>query len=227
MDDFTISGNSYSLNPTEKNLIAKYPPDKKEDWTESRFKSLKDNIKDNLIFQQFDRCAYCRKIIETDGYYEPIEHLVPKSLKPRWMFEPKNLVLTCNRCNNLKNDEQTLIDEFNESENFPEDSKAFKIINPHFDQWSHHLKYEDDIFLVAVTDSKGEETIRICKLDKFHIITNRAKELKLGNKIPLQRALNRLGELNKNSETAKELNAELLNAIEHFVQRMEDIKGYN
>lgn len=227
MDNYTLENKTYVFTKSESTLLESYVLDSFELWTKNRYNKLKLNIKKKLIFDQLDRCGYCRNLIETDAYYEPIEHIVAKSLKPKWMFEPRNLILTCNRCNNLKCDEETLTEDYVDAEDFPTVSEAFKIFNPHFDKWSEHLKYEDEIFLVPIPETKGEETIKICKLNKFQIITNRAKDLKLGNKKPLQKTLFRLQELTNRSETSEELKTELFNAIFHFSDRVKDNPQFN
>jgi hypothetical protein len=221
--NYSLIGNSYELTEEEISLVLNHPPSNAEDWNDAKYKSLKINLKNYTVLAQLDRCAYCRKILEADAYYEPIEHVVAKTIKPNWLLTPKNLIVTCDRCNNLKSNQQTLSDGWIDAVDFPNDTNAFKIFNPHFDSWEEHLKFENDIFLVPVENSKGANTIAICKLFKYHIIVNRAKELKLGHKEPLGRMIHRLVSIDKNSNSYQEIMIEITNAMEHFKNRVQDI----
>ncbi len=227
MPNYTLLNHSYQLTQAEVTLLLNYPPARKEQWVLKRYELLKQNIKANLILGQHDRCAYCRKIVEAAAKYEPLEHIVAKSIKVTWMFAPQNIIVTCDSCNNLKGDDQTLAPAFQNAVELPQVSDAYVIFNPHFDEWSHHLRYEDDIFLVAVPNSKGSDTIRICKLYRFNIVVNRAKELKVGQQNPAKRALQRLKGMDKNSADYIQLRNELFNAMDHFIARMDDNPLFN
>lgn len=220
--NYTLLDNAYQPSAAEILCLQNHPPMHVDDWNNSRLNSYKTRLKTHTILKQLDRCAYCRKLIEADGYYEPIEHIVPKTLKPKWIFNVKNLIITCDRCNNLKSDTQTLADPFVTMEEFPEVANAFKIFNPHFENWEDHFKFENDIFLVPIPNSKGATTIKICKLYKYQIILNRAKELKLGQKGPMSLLIHRIRELDKNSDTYDEILTEITEALDHFNARVSD-----
>lgn len=222
MPNYTLRNIIQNLNAGEQLIVVTHPPVVKEQWSEARYEPIKQRIKHDLMLGQHDRCAYCRKIIEADGKYEPLEHIVAKSLKPVWMFEPKNLIVTCDSCNNLKGTDETLTAAYTNSAVLPVISDAYIIFNPHYDVWDEHLRYEDDIFLVAVPDSKGEDTIRICKLFRYNVIVNKAKELKLQQKVPARRALQRLKKMDKDSQEYAQLSTELINAMDHYLERLND-----
>lgn len=227
MDNYTLQGNTYQPDANDQEVLRDFPPTVKEDWSQSRYTDYKAKLKRHYYFGQRDRCAYCRNRIEAEAYYEPLDHIVAKSEKPEWLLEPQNLVVTCDRCNNRKSTSAVLSEEYQDVDEYPEESEAFIIFNPHFDQWEDHLQYEDDIFLVAVPDSKGEETISTCRLDLEHIIINRAKHLRLGQKDPLSRVFHRLQNLDQNSETYTRLKDQLNGAFQHFYQRIQDMEGFN
>lgn len=227
MSNYTLLNIINTLDTNELNIIQIHPPTVKEDWSKSQYEVIKQRIKKELYSNQFDRCAYCRKVIEADAKYEPLEHIVAKSIKPRWMLNPKNLIITCDSCNNLKGDTPTLIAAFENVENLPEMSEAYVIFNPHYDNWQDHLAYEDDIFIVPIPDSKGSETIRICKLDRYNTIINRAKEIKIGQKEPSIRILHRLQNINSGSPEADRIRIELYAAMNHFIDRVSDNPNYN
>lgn len=227
MPNYTLRNTIQNLSAAEQQIVATHPPTKKEQWSESRYEVIKQRVKHDLMLGQHDRCAYCRKIIEADGKYEPLEHIVAKSIKPAWMFEPKNLIVTCDSCNNLKGDDETLTAAYTNSAILPTVSNAYTIFNPHYDAWNEHLQYEDDIFLVAVPNSKGESTIKICKLFRYNVIVNRAKELKLHQKVPARRALQRLRKMDKNSPAYLQLRDELYNAMDHYLERLNDNPNFD
>jgi uncharacterized protein (TIGR02646 family) len=222
MSDYTLKNLIPELNAVEDAIIAANPLTDKKQWTNGTYNSIKLRIKEELYFNQYDRCAYCRRVIEADAKYEPMDHIVAKSIKPEWMFEPHNLVVTCDSCNNLKNDDPTLTTAHINDNNFPQTSDSFLVFNPHFDTWSEHLRYEDDIFLVGVPNSKGADTIRICKLYRYNIIINRAKELKLEQKTPTERAIQRFGNMQPSNPDYQLMRDQLLLAMSHFLQRMQN-----
>lgn len=141
------------------------------------YQKFKTHLKNHHYHNQNRKCAYCRKDLEIDADYDHIDHIVNQKSKGNWIFYPKNLVVTCHPCNMRKNADPTL-DDYSRKR-FPSFSKAFLIFNPHFDTWSDHFYLEDGIFLRAQPNSKGLETIKVCKLNRYQVILNFAKELRL------------------------------------------------
>lgn len=226
MSNYTLLNIINVLDANELNIIQIHPPTVKEDWSKSQYEVIKQRIKRELYLNQFDRCAYCRKVIEADAKYEPLEHIVAKSIKPQWMLHPKNLIVTCDSCNNLKGEVPTLFAAYENDENLPEISAAYVIFNPHYDNWQDHLTYEDDIFIVPIPNSKGSETIRICKLDRYNTIINRAKEIKIGQKEPSKRIVHRLQNIDSASPEADKIRTTLYEAMDHFLERVDDNPNY-
>ena len=222
MSDFTLINKISGLSEEEQKTLIDNPFTAKEAWLINTYEPIKQRIKKELILEQLDRCAYCRKIIESDGKYEPLEHIVAKSIKVCWMFEPKNLVVTCDSCNNLKGKDRTLQQAFDNSIEYPTTSDAFIIFHPHYDTWSDHLAFEDDIFIVPIENSKGSNTIRICKLFRYNIILNRAKELKLDQKSQAKKTLYRLQKAEIHSQEYLENKENLILAMDHFLDRMQN-----
>jgi hypothetical protein len=180
--DFDYKINSpYEPTKEEDLIIYRNPPTSLDDWTKGNYSNFKSNLKKDHLRKQNDRCAYCRNFVETDGNYEPLEHIVAKSIKPTWMLKVKNLIVTCDPCNNLKNDYQTLTIEHENDIDFPESEDSFIIFNPHHERWSDHFVIEDDIFLVAKENTKGADTIRICKLYRYNIPINNTKLIRMSH----------------------------------------------
>lgn len=229
MDNYTLHNKIGGLSAAELAIKAAQPPTVKEDWTKKDYyyNPIKQRVKAELYVGQFDKCAFCRKVLEADGKYEPLEHIVAKSAKPKWMLEPKNLLLLCDSCNNLKGTANTLHDDYEGVQDLPELSEAYIVYNPHYDTWNEHLSIEDELFIVAVPDSKGAETIRAYELYRYNVIVNKAKEKKLGQKNPAQKVLHKFANMDKNNPLAQQLSEGYIRAITHFVERMNDIEGYN
>ncbi len=227
MLDYTLHDNAYTLTAEEEVLLQTHPPISKDDWRKERYEPYKQNVKAHLVINQYDRCAYCRKKLEADGKYEPLDHMVPQSIQETWILKVKNLILTCDSCNNLKKKEQTLAPGYVNAVDLPNVSAAYIIFNPHHDRWSDHLNYENDLFIAAVPNSKGKETIRICRLYRYNVIINRAKELQIGQKDPAKRVMHRLGNLNIADPDYQHLKAQFLTAVDHFLNRVEDNPSFN
>lgn len=217
--EYTLVDLSYQPNEAENQLLLENPPLEKEDWSKSIYNSVKGEIKKSLYRNQHGRCAYCRKELEIRGRYEHIDHIVPKNSKPKWLLEPKNLVLSCPSCNGDKRATETLNDDFLSLEGFPNTTDAFKIINPHYDIWQEHLMFEDDIFIVPLPNSKGKRTIEICHLYRFQVIVNRARELKLSQKKPIEKVLHRLS---NNIGMSNEHKEELFQVINEYKNIMNE-----
>ena len=218
--DFYIN-EPYSFTEDDELIVKSHIPEKADDWGNSHYENVKQKIKRDHLLKQNDRCAYCRKYIEPDGKYEPIEHIVAKSIKPKWMLEVKNLIVTCDHCNNIKNDENTLKEEFKSNEKFPNSSDAFTIFNPHYDKWSEHFNIENDIFLTAKPDSKGSNTIKICKLFRYHVPINNARELSMKKSDSFINIIHRMYEIkDKNSNEYIQL-IEAMTYLEHRIEKKE------
>ena len=167
-------------------LFIRTIPRKIKSWDLSNYKKLKGNINYHYSVVQNDTCAYCRTPLRFGGYGEHIEHIIPKSKKFRWMFHPENLCLSCFGCNVKKKEENTLVNDFNfygdKYSDFPVGSKNYKIVHPHYDSYSKHLKEDKLICLPKNGSLKGIETIKICKLNRFDLLYTRARLKNKSNK---------------------------------------------
>lgn len=142
-------------------------------WSAEHLKPLKDKIKDHYLSKhiQNNRCPYCRINLHTQhGRVWDIEHIIPRSHAPYFMFEPYNLCLSCVPCNQAKSNKDITLGMLVNSKakkSYPLESTKFKFIHPHFDNYNDHMIIiEEGLFYWALTP-KGESTKIICNLDRF------------------------------------------------------------
>lgn len=135
-------------------------------WSDEKYSHVRKIIKDHYLREQDYTCFFCRqRIVVNSNRVWDAEHIIPKSTHPSFMFEPKNLCITCPDCNNEKRDGRVLDRE--SRVRFPMNSTAYKIVHPHFDSYDEHL----DVIVVGklyrFRTPKGRFTYRIYGLDRF------------------------------------------------------------
>ncbi len=105
------------------------------------------------------------------GYFE-IEHIIPKSVHPEWMYEPIKLCVACSICNSSKKSKNVLnLDDYSK---LPLSSSDYVIIHPHFDKYFDNIQIVDNLLYVGLT-KKGINTIEICNLMRPELLLERAK----------------------------------------------------
>ncbi len=140
-----------------------------------KFRSL---IRNHYLTDQNLTCFYCRQyIFSTNGLHWQVEHILPKSIFPQFLFEPRNLIVICPDCNREKSDQNphTDGDRAKNRLNYPSTSGRFKIIHLLYDIYESHIErisanhceYPDHYFLKAKTH-KGKATVKMCDLNRFY-----------------------------------------------------------
>lgn len=137
-------------------------------------KDIKKIIKDFHIKTTDERCCYCGA--NTHNVHRgtlDIEHILPKSLFPYYMFTTKNLSISCKRCNLTikKAKVDFLSEEFNRNHIFR--TRYYKFIHPNLDNYDAHLLLEMAQsgrktlikYRVVNDSSKGHYTYSYFKLD--------------------------------------------------------------
>ena len=168
--------NPYSFLTNEEVILRANPPRSGRDWKKSIFGPIKENIKEYLLLEQDRICPYCGLRLPKWVMFPHIEHVAHKKMHYRFMFEPKNLIITCERCNVNKGAKETLRDPAVTP--YPSAGNDFLIIQPYFDNYFHHIEIVCEVILRAITD-KGSKTIEYCKLDEVALMEARAEELKI------------------------------------------------
>lgn len=133
-----------------------------DDWSLSEFSSLKRYVRYSHYKIQKRKCAYCRRTLNPLGINEHLDHLVARSIKARWMFKPRNLVLSCYQCNTQKS-ASSIIAPGVGLKRLPKKSSNYVLFNPYVHNWSDHFEIEDGIFLKAKS-IEGENTIKELKM---------------------------------------------------------------
>jgi uncharacterized protein (TIGR02646 family) len=148
-----------------KRLHAKDPARQKKMWNYSSGdpRSFKNTVTTQLKKIQRKRCAFCGvKILETKPHRD---HIAPKGAHPEFTFFPKNIVLTCYRCNS---DQKGTTDTILVKSRYY-GRCTFSIVHPYFDNPTHHIVYvggNEKLLVQAVNHSpKGLRTIEVFGLD--------------------------------------------------------------
>ncbi len=176
-------------------------------WEDDEIKELRDRIKKHYIVKQEYTCPYCRQINKTlNGRVWDIEHIISRISEPNFMFEPKNLCVSCIDCNLEKKDKKVTISKAKKK--LPNNSSDYLIVHPHFDTYNDKIVViEPGSYYIAKKDSdKGKTTIEICGLNRFYKFSNYDNSIDITSKINSlsKRLSNCKDELEKN-EILKEI----------------------
>ncbi|KAA9173610.1 hypothetical protein F3K36_15725 [Delftia sp. BR1] len=117
---------SYVLTAAEQRLVNEFkilPHEKQRGYWEKTdvdgpLSELKAAIKEFYLKAQNFKCVYCQQriVVEHHGAWD-IEHIIPKDVRPEFMFECANLCVACKDCNGDKWNKNVLID--NKRKTFP------------------------------------------------------------------------------------------------------------
>lgn len=152
-------------------------------WSSENFISIRKFIKDHYLQQQDYTCCFCKqKIKVSHNRAWDTEHLISRSSYPSFMFEPKNLCVTCIECNTEKTD-LSILTATKKISRFPKKSNQYKIAHPHFDIYEDHIEVIVAGQFYRFKSQKGKFTIRAYGLDRFLDIANRPKEINYSPKI--------------------------------------------
>lgn len=139
-------------------------------WGIDELRPLRSRVREYYREIQNGICPYCKeRIASRSAGNAQIEHIIPKSEHIIFMFEPKNLCVSCGDCNEYKSNYSVTSNDYRVCKNetpqmYPRSSNAFKIVHPHFDLYEEHL-VKEGLFYRDLTP-KGHFTIGICKLNQ-------------------------------------------------------------
>lgn len=143
-----------------------------DDWAKPCLDAFKKRIRKYLLKKQKYRCAYCRMELHDNEATPEIEHIVPKNLKPKWMYEPFNLCISCKLCNTKKGHTKPVLVN-DKIDILPTNSEAYQLIHPHLDRYSENIEIVDGILYKGIGE-KGVHTIWLCELDRYELAAARA-----------------------------------------------------
>ncbi|VVQ10221.1 hypothetical protein PS925_03360 [Pseudomonas fluorescens] len=134
-------------------------------WAHPDFQPIYISAKAVLLQHQDRRCFYCqKKNPHADNDDLHIDHIVPIDEDERFIFEEKNLVLACKKCNKRKNNKPVL--KSPTKTKYSLNKTNYKIIHAHIDTYSKHIEITGDIIFSGV-DQKGKRTVYDCNLDRY------------------------------------------------------------
>lgn len=154
----------------------------KSKLTDRAIKSVKDDIKEYLFFEQKGRCYYCEGEFfkNRTGVGEPtIDHIADKATYPHYLYISKNLVLACKECNgfNKKGTKNVIVAGCTKTIYQDLDSNDFTFVHPYLDIKEEHMDYdEDNNVWITINDSeKGKRSICIFGLNESYNVLERFK----------------------------------------------------
>jgi uncharacterized protein (TIGR02646 family) len=148
-------------------------------WESKEIKDLKGRIKDHHLSVQEDRCCYCKRNLHNEfRLVIDIEHILPKSIYPEFMFAMMNLSAACKRCNMCikRTNTDFLVDPVLVRHQ-PGNTNLYYIIHPNLDSYFEHLcRCEYAInqntlvkYVVQGNSSKGSYTYEYFRLSDFEV----------------------------------------------------------
>lgn len=143
-------------------------------WEDESLSNLKKKIKKHYLLKQKNTCPYCRVKNKTDhGRAWDIEHIIPRDHEKNFMFEPKNLCVSCIDCNGRKKAQKVTTSKA--EVHLPTNKNSYLIVHPHFDDYDQHiLVIKEGLFYIPRRPDdeeikpKGEKTIEVFGLNRFY-----------------------------------------------------------
>lgn len=146
-------------------------------WSDTQYQhrqlvnKFRAEVKDHYFWHQGYRCCYCSTELQQNARVYDAEHILDKSTFPEFMFNPENIAVACVICNTHKSAKSVLTNETMRPATIPSLSTDYKILHPHFDEWDHHLSFDEIGRIAPVPGStKGPETILICAMDGINLL---------------------------------------------------------
>ena len=170
IEDWVID-ECYQISDEDQEILNNTPITEAKQWKNKIYKPLKDRFRNYYYEKQNGRCAYCRLLINRGTGNVEIEHIIDKNRRLDFVFESKNLVVSCHNCNFSKKTSKVMHNCPPEND-YPTNSDNFKIIHGHYDKYSHHIKFIEKSIYQAITD-EGEFTIDKCSLDRIGLAEQR------------------------------------------------------
>lgn len=127
---------------------------------------VKKFIKDHYKIAQNYRCPYCQQKIEVEhnGSWDA-EHIIPKDTHPQFMFEPRNLCVSCKDCNLIKLNKRVLKNQ--KRVTFPDAADDYLFCHPHYHSYFDHVNIIEEAGFYLPKTRHGVHLVEICGLLRF------------------------------------------------------------
>ncbi|MCX2454164.1 hypothetical protein OQX61_23035 [Pedobacter sp. PLR] len=159
-------------------------------WENVLLTNVKRKIKTHYLGVTTEQCCYCKRDMRDEFMMViDIEHVLPKSQFPDYMFELFNLSVSCKRCNMLIKGDSTefLFDRATVSLQ-PRDTEQYRLIHPNLDDYFENIEYIVQIknnkksIKYLQLKPKGVYTYSFFRLDKLEVNTlNNAQGIEIAN----------------------------------------------
>jgi len=162
----------YNYTKSEQDIINTYNLIDHNFWKEkvNELAPLRLNLRAHYLYQQSNRCCYCKMLKqEKHGSVWAVEHIAPKAIYPRFLFEKYNLSLSCKECNDSKSNKAVFHNKY-DYKTYPNESDKYIIIHPHFDKYSDHMTIRmspDGQIMHIPKTNKGKVLFYHCDLVRF------------------------------------------------------------
>lgn len=150
-------------------------------WNNIKVDQIKVRLKEHYRLSSDEQCCYCKKDFGDEfNMVIDIEHILPKSRFPDYMFDVFNLNIACKRCNmRIKKDKIDFIVNMDEIVAQRLERSQYKFIHPNFDNYFNHLEVIQILrnnkkfikYLVVDNSQKGKYTYKYFQLDRREIDT--------------------------------------------------------
>lgn len=151
-------------------------------WDSMHVKEFKSWLKKVKRKMQNEKCCYCLRDTHGErGFSLHLEHILPKSIFKKYMFDHSNLAVSCPRCNiEIKGTDYSFADKSVNSFQFYwsykiYDSDLYDIVHPNLDNINSHIgvvanRVDDERYLQYIPRSdKGASTYCYFKLAEIEV----------------------------------------------------------
>lgn len=137
----------------------------------SHVNSFRSEVKKHYYWHQKTRCCYCSYPLQPHGRVYDAEHIIDKSGFPEFMFLVENLAVACVICNSHKSAKSVFIKGLPRPASVPNKSEDYRIVHPHLDEWTDHLRFDNLGRVSAANGSKkGSDTMDICGIEALNFL---------------------------------------------------------
>jgi uncharacterized protein (TIGR02646 family) len=143
------------------------------DWTKPDLAPIKTRLKAYLRIQQNNKCCYCMRELSWEPMGIDIEHILPKSKYFDYMFEPRNLALSCKHCNTNKGSQHVLHNTT--ISRYPRTNQNIKIVHAYYDLWTDHIDLVGYCVYYPKT-KRGSVTSTMCGLYELRVALQNARD---------------------------------------------------